>query len=276
MPPLIELGAYFDRIGYVPGAAHPPPVLETIRAIQLCHAQAIPFENLNPFLGWPVRLDADSLQRKIVRDGRGGYCYEHNLLFSSALRELGFDVSWLAGRVVLDAEQNTLGPRTHMLLLVTIAGGRYVVDVGFGGLTLTAPLRLAVDVEQTTPHEPCRVVKTGDQYMVQAKAGGTWRSLYRFGMEEQSLQDYEISNWYLSSHPKSKFVTALIAARPDADRRHALRNNQLTVHHLDGRTERRVLHSAAELAGVLRTVFRITLADTAEVHQALARVAATA
>jgi N-hydroxyarylamine O-acetyltransferase len=267
---MANLDPYFARIGFT-GAT--TPSLATLAAIQLRHALTIPFENLNPLLGWPVRLDIASLEQKLVHDGRGGYCFEHNLLLSHALRTLGFDLTWLAARVVLDAQNpNALGGRTHMLLLVTIAGMPYVVDVGFGGLTLTAPLRLAVGVEQPTPHEPCRIVATGAEFTVQASVAGEWRPLYRFGLQEQLLPDYEIANWYLSNYPQSRFVTNLIAARPDLDRRHALLNSAVAVHFLDGRTERRTLRSTDELIDVLRGDFHISLPDTPGLHAALARV----
>lgn len=37
----------------------------------------------------------------------------------------------------------------------------YLADVGFGVLTLTGPLRLDPDVEQVTPHEPFRRIRSG-------------------------------------------------------------------------------------------------------------------
>jgi N-hydroxyarylamine O-acetyltransferase len=270
MTDAIDVSAYFERIGYAGGAT---PDLDTLRAVQRCHAQTIPFENLNPFVGWPVRLDAASLQQKLVRDGRGGYCYEHNLLLSHVLRALGFEVTWLAARVTMNLPENAVGGRTHMLLLVAL-GATYIVDVGFGGLTLTAPLRLQTDVEQTTPHEPFRLLEAGDEFIVQAKIAGEWRGLYRFGLQKQLLPDYEMCNWYLSNHPQSRFVVNLMAARPDADRRHALRNNELAVHYLDGRTERRVLRSVEELRQALEGVFRVRLPDAPELDAALARAAA--
>src|SRR5688572_13841276 len=74
-----DLDSYFARIGY--DGPH-VPTLETLRAIQLLHPQAIAFENLNPLLALPVKLDVESLQQKLVRSRRGGYCFEHNgLLF---------------------------------------------------------------------------------------------------------------------------------------------------------------------------------------------------
>ena len=163
-----------------------------------------------------------------------------------------------------------------VMLVVTLGAtsdAPYIVDVGFGGLTLTAPLRLQTDVEQTTPHEPFRLLEAGDEFSVQAKIAGEWRALYRFGLQKQLLPDFEMCNWYLSNHPQSRFVVNLVAARPDADRRHALRNNELAVHYLDGRTERRVLRSVEELQQALERVLRVRLPDAPELRAALARVA---
>jgi len=271
MPPAIDLDAYFDRVGY---AGPRTPTLETLRAIHLGHAQAIPFENLNPLMKWPVRLDPQSLQQKLVVDGRGGYCFEQNLLLSHALQGVGFDVTWLAGRVAWDAPENAVRPRSHMLLLINLDHTSYIADAGFGGLTLTGPLRLQPDIEQTTPHEPFRLIGKGDEFLMQAQFGGSWRTLYRFGLQEQFLADYEVTNWYLSNHPESRFVTQLIAARPDTSRRYALLNNELTVHHLDGPTERRVLGTVADLQETLRTVFRLKVPVTPDLDAALARICA--
>src|SRR5262249_43485431 len=106
-------------------------------------------------------------------------------------------------------------PRGHMFLCVDVHAPRYTLDVGFGILTPTAPLRLEPDVEQTTPHEPFRLRRDGDEFIVQAQVIGKWRSVYRFSLQRQLLADYEVMSWYLSNHPESRFVNALIAARPD-------------------------------------------------------------
>src|SRR5581483_8518947 len=79
----VDLDAYFARVGYDgPRKA----TLDTLRALHRLHPQAIAFENLSPLLGDPVPLDAAALHDKMVRNGRGGYCFEHNLLFASVLR----------------------------------------------------------------------------------------------------------------------------------------------------------------------------------------------
>ena len=291
MTTAIDLDAYFDRIGYTGGRA---PTLDTLRAIHLRHPQSIPFENLDPLLGRAVRLDARSIEQKLVFDGRGGYCFEHNLLLSHALKALGFQITLLAARVLWNVPGgvDAIRPRSHMLLLVDLEDGPFIADVGFGGLTLTGPLRLLPDTEQATPHEAFRLVtsspaveaagppstgfhppsRTRDAFVLQARLDDGWKPLYRFGLEEQLLPDYEVTNWYLSNHPESQFVTGLMAARPELDRRYALRNNRLTVHHRNGHTEQRELASAAELRQTLENDFRLRLPDVPNLDAALARL----
>lgn len=249
-----DLNAYFTRIGYGGSSA---PALETLAGIHLCHAQSIPFENLDPYLKRPVHLDIDSLQQKLVKGGRGGYCFEQNLLLSRALTELGFDVTGLAARVLWNAPENTAGARSHMLLRIDMDGDRWIADAGFGGLTLTAPLRLQAGIEQLTPHEPFRLLQIGEYFHLQAKIKEDWKPLYRFDLQPQLPADYEVSNWYLSNHPQSRFLNHLIVARPDQGVRYALMNRELTSHRLDGTTERQTLGDVGELRDVLTDLFKI-------------------
>jgi N-hydroxyarylamine O-acetyltransferase len=263
---MFDLDAYFERIGY---SGERKATLEALRGILAGHTEAIPFENLNPLMRWPVRLDIESLHRKLVRDGRGGYCFEQNLLLSYALTSIGFKVSGLAARVVWSVPEGVVSPRSHMLLRIDLDRQAYIADAGFGGLTLTGPLLLQTDVEQPTPHEPFRLVPNGEEFLMQAKMQGGWNTLYRFTLHEQLLPDYEVTNWYLSNHPDSRFVTGLLAARPASDRRYALNNTELAVHYLGGKTERRTLSSVAELRDILEGPFRVTLPKTADLDAAL-------
>jgi N-hydroxyarylamine O-acetyltransferase len=271
MTRMFDLDRYCERIGY---AGPRTATLETLAAIHLRHAQTIPFENLNPLLKSPVGLDLETLEQKLVRGRRGGYCYEHNLLLKHVLEVLGFRVTGLAARVLWNAPAGVVTARNHMLLLVDLAEGRHIADVGFGGLTLTGPLRLEADIEQTTPHEPFRLTRAGDMYVLEARTRDTWQPLYRFDLQEQFPIDYEISSWYLTNHPNSFFVTNLIAARPDRDRRYALRNNELAVHHLNGESDRRIIENAADLLDTLEMCFHVTVPDTQELRAVLERVIA--
>jgi len=56
------------------------------------------FENLDPHRGIPVSLVQEDLERKLVHERRGGYCFEHNLVLTSALEHLGFTVEPMLAR----------------------------------------------------------------------------------------------------------------------------------------------------------------------------------
>ena len=262
-----NLDAYLERIGFGGPRA---PTLETLQALHALHPAAIPFENLNPLLGWPVELDVESLQAKLVAGGRGGWCFEHNTLFRHALEALGFSVSSLAARVLWHAPDSTVGPRSHMLLLVDLDGMRYVADVGFGGNVLTSPLRLEPHITQVTPHEPHRLLPLDNGFVLEALVGGEWMQFYRFTLEPQFPADYEVSSWYLCHHQSSFFRYTLMAARVIPGSRFALRNNALSIHRKDG-TEKRKLANARELRLCLETDLGLRLPDAAELDAALER-----
>ncbi|BDM83674.1 arylamine N-acetyltransferase family protein [Acaryochloris marina] len=265
----IDLEAYFQRIGY---RGERTPTLQTLETIHYSHTQAIAFENLNPLFGQPVLLDLNSLQKKLVEEGRGGYCFEQNSLFRAVLIDLGFQVSSLGARVLWGVPEGVITPRSHMLLIVHIENEPYIADVGFGGLTLTTPIRLTPEMQQSTSHELFRLIKIKDSYIMQAHFAEKWQSLYQFDLQPQYPPDYEVSNWYVSTHPESLFVNSLIAARPDTDCRYALRNNRFSIHSLNNEnTEHHMLTTAQELCSVLTHEFRLQLPTNIDLESMLHR-----
>lgn len=248
----IDLAAYFKRIGYNGTKQNS---METLQKLHFLHPLAIPFENLDPLLGHPVNLDLASLQAKLIHAKRGGFCYEQNLLFMQVLTMLGFKVRGLAARVMWGRPVGAILGRTHMLLLIDLPDGPWIVDVGFGGITLTAPLQLREEVEQQTPHEIYRFDRLSDTWVLSVKIDAEWRPVYKFGLEEQTLLDFEICNYYVSTNQNSQFVHRLMAARPTSDGRYTLLNNRLSFH--SATTEKKKFSSAAEIEQVLRDIFGI-------------------
>lgn len=267
----LDLAAYFRRIGYA-GSAEPS--LETMRALQALHPLAIPFENLDAFAGVLVRLDLDSLQRKLVANKRGGYCFEQNTLFGAVLTAVGFDVTALSARVVWERPVDEVRPRTHMVLLVGLGRERYLCDVGFGGLTPTGPLLLHVDVEQSTPHEKFRVRGDEREYVVEARVRSEWKPLYRFDLQPQTPADIEVLNFFVTAHPESPMLGRIMAARVAADGRYALRNQMLAKYGRDGTQEQRELADVAALRAVLTDVFGIDVPRGNGLDEALERLLA--
>jgi N-hydroxyarylamine O-acetyltransferase len=164
--------------------------------------------------------------------------------------------------------------RTHMLLRIdNLDGGPYTADVGFGGLTLTGPLRLVPDVEQATPHETCRLLlDAAGVYVLQVRLRDAWKPLYSFDLQPQLLVDYEVWNWHLCQHPDSPFVNNLMAARVTLDRRYGLLNNKLSIHVLNGGSQQTTLATAMELRGTLEHLFGIELPDDPGVEALLTRL----
>lgn len=270
MPRDFDLDAYFNRIRYGGSVS---PNAETFRDIHRHHVQTFPFENINPLLRWPIPLDAVSLQQKMVRDGRGGYCFEQNLLLSHALRAIGFQVTGLAARVMSDPNAEVLPPRTHMLIRVDVGSSTYFGDAGFGGMTLAEPIRLEPGVPQPTSHEQRRVVPMNGDFLMQVRVRDEWRTLYRFNLEPQTVSDYEMANFYVSNRPGSHFLKRLSAARATDKGRYTLRNNELAEHDLHGNTDRRAITSATELRRALQELFLLRLPDDDEVDTLLEKIA---
>lgn len=250
----VNLNAYFERIGFAGSIA---PTLATLELIHALHPAAIPFENLNPLLGLPVNLDLNSIEKKLLSEKRGGYCYEHNLLLLAVLRELDFSVRGLAARVLWSDPTATDRPPTHMLLAVDIGGATYIADTGFGGLTLTAPLKLKSETEQVTPHETFRLTGGAPDWTLEARLGEAWKPLYIFDTTERSAEDYAASNLILSTD--SPFTRELRVALSPSGRRLALRNNRFTTHVAGEPSESRLLTSVAEMREVLSGSFGIQL-----------------
>lgn len=267
---VFTLESYLARIG-TPDAGTAD--LETLRRIVAGHTRSIPFENLDPFTRREVLLGRDDLAAKLVDGGRGGYCFEQNLLLRAALDELGYRTTGLAARVVWGRPDGaSMPPLTHMLLRVDLADGPHLVDVGFGGTTPTGVLALLPGVEQQTPHEPFRVMTDGDGFVLQARLPAGWLPLYRFDLTAQFLVDYEVASWYVSHHPDSGFVKGLAAARPDSGRRHNLGGRAFSTYHADGRAERRELESPAALRAVLEETFLIDTSGLPDLETELARL----
>ena len=69
---MTSLDRYLQRIGHFGAHEASLPVLQALHRL---HPQAISFENLDPFLGLPVRLEEAAVEAKLVAGRRGGYCY---------------------------------------------------------------------------------------------------------------------------------------------------------------------------------------------------------
>src|SRR6476661_5081131 len=174
--PSFDQQAWLKRIGY---SGPLEPTLSVLHALIFAHSHAIAYESLDIMLGRTPRLDLDSLQRKMISGGRGGYCLEQNMLFREGLRSLGYRITSLQGRVVRGLAIDAPRPAIHMLLKVELPEGNYLAAVGFGNLAPTCALALKQGFEQETPHETMRFIDVGGELTLQARLKYGWEHIYR-------------------------------------------------------------------------------------------------
>jgi N-hydroxyarylamine O-acetyltransferase len=206
---MFDLDAYLERIG-LNGR---PSIEEVHRA----HLTSIPFENLDPYQGLPVSLQLEDIERKLVTERRGGYCFEQNLLLKAALEALGAEVDMFLARVRIDAEPDVVRPRTHLILRVRENGSCWHADVGFGARGILDPIPFGPGPAQEQSGFGFRVVQDGPELLLQKLAGDDWVDAYSFLPQPVPLIDVELSNWWTSTHPGSPFVTGLIVGLRDDD-----------------------------------------------------------
>lgn len=267
MPEKVNLNAYFERIGFAGSIA---PTLQTLEQLHALHPAVIPFENLSPLMGETVLLDQQSLERKLLTDKRGGFCFEHNFLFMRILADLDYEVRPLLARVTWTNTDAVLAPPSHMLLLVDIKGANYIADVGFGGLSLTAPLRLRAGAEQSTPHETFRLVGGEPEWTLEVKLGDDWRSVYVFTTDPVAEVDLWDINRDLSGNPASPFTQQLRVALAPSGRRLKLHNTLFTVQPTNEPAEKRELTSVEEIRAVLGEEFGLNLPESEKLAAKLA------
>jgi N-hydroxyarylamine O-acetyltransferase len=217
---MLDFDAYLARIGLRPGDSSCWP------AIHRAHATSIPFENLDSHRGVPVSLDQGDLEHKMVAQRRGGYCFEHNLLLSSALEHLGLQVEPMLARVRVGGAPAEARPTTHLVLRVTDGEGeKWHADAGFGLGTLLDPIPFGPDPDAV--HEQSgwrfRVIEDGPELVLQTRGADGWSDVYGFLPRPVPRIDIEVSNWWVCTNPRSPFVFGLIAAvNHDDGRREAM------------------------------------------------------
>lgn len=228
----MNIDAYLKRINYT-GSLE--PTAETLRALQVAHLLAVPFENLSIHAGEPIVLNEDSLFGKIVENRRGGFCYEANGLFAGLLRALGFEVAMLSAGVA--TRDGGFGPDfDHMTLMVTLAD-RWLADVGFGDSFLE-PLLLDSRHEQVQGTRAFRIIEDNTHLILQRRDdGGDWVPQYRFTLQPHTFADYEQMCHFHQTSPESHFTKGPLCSLATADGRITLSGQRLITTSAQQRSE---------------------------------------
>lgn len=200
----VKVEKYLARIGMsLPEDFAPDSAF--LRELQFAHCTHVPYENLDIIRGIPLSLDEVDLYKKVVEQGKGGFCFELNGLFAWLLRQLGYKVTEYAARYLRG--ESELPMRRHRVLKVEATDGVWCCDVGIGEVCPRYPLRLVEGVEQPQFDECYRFEK--DDFLgwvLMDLHKGEWRRFYSFTEEPQLPQDYDALCLYCEKSPKSPFI----------------------------------------------------------------------
>lgn len=244
---------YLTRIGVL--SEHLEPNDEVMRLLQRRHLSAIPFENLDIHWQRPIVLDVDRFYKKLVLNGRGGFCYELNASFNELLRSLGFQTRLISARVFTGTEY--CAEFDHAAIIVSIGEDEYLADVGFGEFT-TEPLRFSLGAEQLDPAGVFVIRRFDDEYFEVAKREGEgWKSEYIFKDVARDLSEFgEMCDFHQYS-PESHFKKGKICSILTENGRRTLTDKKYIVTSDEERTEVTV-GSRGEFDEILKREFSIS------------------
>jgi len=243
---------YLKRIGVEPD--HLEPNEEVLRILQRKHLLTIPFENLDIHWKRPIVLDLDKLHFKIVRDRRGGFCYELNGLFNSLLVSHGFQTRLISARVFNGTGH---GPEyDHAAIIVTIGEDEYLADVGFGDFTVE-PLRYSLGAEQQDPAGIFVIRRFDDEYIEVAKREeGGWKSEYIFKDLACDLSEFAGMCDFQQFSPESHFTQGKVCSILTETGRKTLTDKKF-IFTEDGEKTETLINSEEEFLDLLRREFNI-------------------
>ncbi|MCO5399440.1 arylamine N-acetyltransferase family protein [Ralstonia soli] len=253
----INLDAYFNRIQW---GGSTRPTYDTLAQLLHAHMRHIPFENLDVLLGRGIRIDLDSVQKKLVHARRGGYCFEHATLFAAVLEQLGFQPVRHSSRVII-LTPRTEAPRTHMFLTVPLPEGTFVVDPGFGGLAPRVPVPLIDGESANIDEETHWMVRDEGRWVLRAQVmSDTPVNAWVTSMEQDYPIDFEMANHYTSTYPASPFMNRILMRALTDEGRVTVMNRDATIWR--GGTPRKFeLEDRRALRGLLAEYFGIDLPE---------------
>jgi N-hydroxyarylamine O-acetyltransferase len=225
------------------------------------HVSTFAFCSIGPRLGLDLSLDLNSLFDRIVLQKRGGYCFEQNGLLFEILEELGFSVKPYLARVIYN--QDTHPGLTHRISIVECEGEKYVVDVGFGPLGPSAPVKFSREdgssFRISAPKE--------NEFHMQTLKDGVFFSLYKFELAHYGQADCEIGHFFSHKHPKAVFVNNLVASRIMKDEIRSLRNQEYWILRPSGDV-RQIIENPKQLHQILTEQFDILITETESIDLA--------
>lgn len=199
--------------------------LEDITKLIQAHTITFAFSSMKVLLADKISLNLESIYDSLVVNRRGGYCFEHNKLMYEALKESGFDVKFYLARVVNNQEGDE--PQTHRFTLLTYEGKDYIIDVGIGFRSPTAPIPFSKEVATTNLDIKYWVESFNDgMYGLMSQESNQPFRITKFDMKYCNEGDFEMGHFYSHQHPCAVFVNNLVLSTITNEQTNSLRNSR--------------------------------------------------
>jgi N-hydroxyarylamine O-acetyltransferase len=253
----MNVEAYLNRINY-----HKEPKIDliTLSELQKTHLQTVPFENLDIHYGRNITLDIERIYTKIIKNKRGGFCYELNGLFYHLLKTIGFDVKIMSARVYSQKTKQYGKEYDHLAINVKIDSTNYLVDVGFGKFALK-PLLIELGIPQKDDLGIFQFDKHDDDYLkVGELTGEEFIPQYIFKTKTREFQEFTKMCDFHQTSEESHFTKQKVVSLLTQSDRITLTNEQFKISNNKGKViEELNFKGAKKFEELLKKHFAITL-----------------
>ena len=258
----VTVADYLARLGL---DATGPPSADALAELQASHLERVVFENLEIQRGRPTTVDDAESAERIVKRGRGGYCFHLNGAFGLLLEALGYDVTRRRGTVQpLDTAPHRL--LNHLVVVVhglpTAAHpeGAWWAEVGLADGP-TAPLALSAGDGEDGLYryaiEPSPVY-AGGWRLLQGEDGRS--GIVDVDTAAPAATEVAAAHERLSTSPESRFVRTATVQRRRAGGLDVLRARELS-HVARAGTRTTLLADEGAWFAALADVFDLELPD---------------
>jgi N-hydroxyarylamine O-acetyltransferase len=242
-----------NRIGYV----GPLDInLNVLTNLQHAYLYSVPFENLDIHDRVKIVLDYDKFYEKIVNKHRGGFCYESNAIFYELLKEIGFDVSIIAARMMT---HGAISPGYSHMALVVKLDQNYLVDVG-NGQSVRDPMPIPGDVISNSEGIRYKVGEySNNEFALFFRTDDTdWAPRFLFSTSQRQLKEFKIMCNYHQNSSDSIFTKKRLCTLATANGRLTLTDDTLTIDD-DGEVTTESIDSREKMQKLLQKHFKISL-----------------
>ncbi len=214
------VGKFFERIGLSPDTKI-EKTLEFLNLVQYSCVTNICYENLDILDRKPLSMNFDDIYRKIVVNGRGGYCFEVNGLLSYMLMEMGFEVTEHFARFLRG--ESEIPMRRHRVCVVKCGNEKYMCDIGIGQSAPKYPVCLKEGEIQKQFGEEYKFEYNQELgWILKDFHKQAWRDFISFTPEKQYPVDFVQPTFYCENHPDSIFIKNIMMSIKTKDGRKTL------------------------------------------------------